>query len=113
MTDSVFMFAPEVPHSWTGGWKSEPPDFSEPPHDKINSTEEAKAVFDSSSFYFDEMFVGNEKNKIQQFLTSYDARAGKVYFLNFIPGSITTEQNSTLLVKLNNSLNYFLVDSNI
>ena len=104
----------EVPTKGTG-WKMTPaPELSLAPLNDLNSAAEIRKVFESRAFSFQEIFLGivmNNmflQNKIN-FSTVYTDYYGKAYFLKPELGSITTHQDTTINVDLNESLNFFMV----
>ena len=112
---SGLIFNIDVPKQGSG-WKIYPPDLFGALKD-INSATEIRNVFESKSFSFQELFLEcNECNECSamnmnkmNFTTSYTDHLGKAYFIQPKIGSITTNQDTTLTIGLNKSLNFFMV----
>ena len=103
----------EVPTKGTG-WKMTPPELSVAPLKDITSATEIRNIFESRAFSFQEVFVGTVMNNLFlqnkiNFTTAYTNYYGKAYFLKPELGSITTNENTTIAVALNESLNFFMV----
>ena len=107
-----FMFLTEVPKQGTG-WKTPlSPELSEPPMNNLNSSGIRK-LFDNITFSFDEIFmgIGNSYGLVKvNHTTTYSDMYGKIFFLQPDLGSITTDQDTTLEINLNASLNFFMVE---
>ena len=93
----------EVPKKGIG-WKN-------PPLNNFNSSNETRKLFDTSSYSFDEIFIGNGMEGVNH-TTTFSDRYGKVFILQPDLGAITTDQDTTLEIKLNPSLNFFMVKTN-
>ena len=83
-----------------------------PPQNNFNSSNAIRKVFDQRSFSFDDIFFGNGLDGVNH-TTTFSDKYGKVFILRPGLGAITTEQETTLGIKLNPSLNFFMVDAEI
>ena len=106
------MFLTEVPKQGTG-WKTPlSPELSEHPLKNLDSSGIRK-LFDNITFSFDEIFmgIGNSYGLVKvNYTTTYSDMYGKIFFLQPDLGSITTNQDTTLVINLNASLNFFMVE---
>ena len=101
-----FMFLTEVPKQGTG-WKTPlSPELSEHPLSNLNSSG-TRQLFENITFAYDEIFMGLDK---VNYTTTYSDNYGKIFFLQPELGSITTNQDTTLEINLNASLNFFMVE---
>ena len=105
------MFLTEVPKQGTG-WKTPLSlELSEPPLNILNSSG-IRQLFDNITFSYDEIFMGmgNSYGPVKvNYTTTYSDIYGKIFFLQPNLGSITTDQDTTLEINLNASLNFFMV----
>ena len=83
-----------------------------PPVNNFNSSDETQKLYDDMSFSFDDIFLGNETEGVN-YTTTFSDRYGKVFLLQPELGAITTSQDTSLEIKLNPSLNFFMVDTKI
>ena len=93
----------EIPKQGTG--------WIYPPQNNFNSSDEVRKLFDHRSFSFNETFFGNGLDGVNHTSTFSD-NYGKVFILRPDLGAITTEQETTLEIKVNPSLNFFMVKTN-